>query len=56
LIGAIRGISQTISYEVRLVFLILSVIILIKGFSLEAIDKAQEYIWFGLIIIPVFLS
>jgi len=55
LIGAIRGISQTISYEVRLVFLVLSVIILIKGFSLIRLDKSQEYIWFGVTMVPIFL-
>jgi len=56
LIGAIRGISQTISYEVRLVFLILSVVIMIRGFRLSGLDKSQEYIWFSLILVPVFLG
>lgn len=44
LIGAIRGVSQTISYEVSLVFLILSVVVMIKGFRLSGLDRAQEYI------------
>jgi len=44
LIGAIRGVSQTISYEVSLVFLILSVVVMIKGFRLSVLDRVQEYI------------
>jgi len=56
LIGAIRGVSQTISYEVSLVFLILSVVVMIKGFRLSVLDRVQEYIWFSLILVPVFLG
>ena len=56
IIGAIRGVSQTISYEVRLVFLLLSVIFLIKGFGLGNLIINQEYIWFMWIILPVCLG
>jgi NADH-ubiquinone oxidoreductase chain 1 len=44
LIGAIRGVSQTISYEVRLIFLFLSIIVLIRGFRLKNLYLNQEYI------------
>ena len=56
IIGAIRGVSQTISYEVRLVFLLLSVIFLIKGFGLGNLIISQEYIWFMWIMLPVCLG
>nr|BBU26058.1 NADH dehydrogenase subunit 1 [Trichonotus elegans] len=49
LIGAIRAVAQTISYEVSLGLLLLSVIILAGGFSLHALNLAQESTW---LIIP----
>jgi len=44
IIGAVRGVSQTISYEVRLVFLLLSVIMLVSGFGASILRSNQEYI------------
>jgi len=55
LIGAIRGVSQTISYEVRLIFLFLSVIAIIRGFRLSSLYFNQEYMWFFVLLIPIFL-
>ena len=55
LIGAIRGVSQTISYEVRLIFLFLSIIVLMRGFGLKNLHLNQEYIWFFVFILPIFL-
>jgi NADH-ubiquinone oxidoreductase chain 1 len=46
LIGAIRGISQTISYEVSLVFLLISVIVIVRGFRTVNLETGQEYFWF----------
>nr|YP_010957394.1 NADH dehydrogenase subunit 1 [Monopenchelys acuta]WMY90695.1 NADH dehydrogenase subunit 1 [Monopenchelys acuta] len=45
LIGALRAVAQTISYEVSLGLIILSVIIMVGGFSLTAFNKAQESTW-----------
>nr|QIT06469.1 NADH dehydrogenase subunit 1 [Mesaphorura yosii] len=55
LIGAIRGVSQTISYEVSLIFLFLSIIVLMSGFSLKNLYSNQEYVWFFVFMLPIFL-
>lgn len=49
LIGAIRAIAQTISYEVSLGLVLLGVVLLVGGFSLQTFLYAQEkisLIWF----------
>nr|WNH23815.1 NADH dehydrogenase subunit 1 [Bathypterois atricolor] len=45
LIGALRAVAQTISYEVSLGLILLSVIILAGGFTLQTFNAAQENIW-----------
>nr|YP_009685543.1 NADH dehydrogenase subunit 1 [Raddaella batesii]QDT76452.1 NADH dehydrogenase subunit 1 [Raddaella batesii] len=45
LIGAMRAVAQTISYEVSLGLILLSTIILTGGFSLQTFTIAQETIW-----------
>nr|QJT43025.1 NADH dehydrogenase subunit 1 [Lactarius lactarius] len=45
LIGALRAVAQTISYEVSLGLILLSVIIFTGGFSLQTFNVAQEGIW-----------
>nr|QCT81413.1 NADH dehydrogenase subunit 1 [Urosaurus nigricaudus]QCT81478.1 NADH dehydrogenase subunit 1 [Urosaurus nigricaudus]QCT81504.1 NADH dehydrogenase subunit 1 [Urosaurus nigricaudus] len=45
LIGALRAVAQTISYEVTLGIILLSVVILAGGFSLKTILTAQENTW-----------
>nr|BBH37123.1 NADH dehydrogenase subunit 1 [Eviota japonica] len=45
LIGALRAVAQTISYEVSLGLILLSTVILSGGFALQAFDNAQEAIW-----------
>nr|BAJ54493.1 NADH dehydrogenase subunit 1 [Mormyrops anguilloides] len=45
LIGALRAVAQTISYEVSLGLIILSTIILVGGFTLHTFNVAQESIW-----------
>nr|BBD71092.1 NADH dehydrogenase subunit 1 [Trichonotus filamentosus] len=49
LIGAIRAVAQTISYEVSLGLLLLSIIVLSGGFNLHALNITQESIW---LVIP----
>nr|QXM14585.1 NADH dehydrogenase subunit 1 [Lateolabrax japonicus] len=49
LIGALRAVAQTISYEVSLGLILLSVIIFTGGFSLQTFNVAQETIW---LIVP----
>lgn len=44
LIGALRAVAQTISYEVSLGLILLSVIIITGGFTLQTFNVAQESI------------
>nr|YP_009355520.1 NADH dehydrogenase subunit 1 [Plesiops nakaharae]BAX03825.1 NADH dehydrogenase subunit 1 [Plesiops nakaharae]BBU25878.1 NADH dehydrogenase subunit 1 [Plesiops nakaharae] len=45
LIGALRAVAQTISYEVSLGLILLSIIILAGNFTLQTFSTAQEAIW-----------
>nr|YP_010557151.1 NADH dehydrogenase subunit 1 [Trematomus newnesi]UYS92855.1 NADH dehydrogenase subunit 1 [Trematomus newnesi] len=45
LVGALRAVAQTISYEVSLGLILLSVIIFAGGFSLQTFCIAQESMW-----------
>nr|WGS91499.1 NADH dehydrogenase subunit 1 [Minous monodactylus] len=45
LIGALRAVAQTISYEVSLGLILLSVIILSGGFTLQTFNITQESVW-----------
>nr|YP_636018.1 NADH dehydrogenase subunit 1 [Cyprinella spiloptera]ABF74774.1 NADH dehydrogenase subunit 1 [Cyprinella spiloptera] len=49
LIGALRAVAQTISYEVSLGLIILSVIIFSGGYTLQTFSTAQEAVW---LVIP----
>lgn len=52
LLGALRGIAQTISYEVSIALILLSVLILQKSIDLNIIKCIS---WIILIIIPLFI-
>nr|WJJ44390.1 NADH dehydrogenase subunit 1 [Ptychocheilus lucius]WJJ44403.1 NADH dehydrogenase subunit 1 [Ptychocheilus lucius] len=45
LIGALRAVAQTISYEVSLGLILLSVIVFSGGYTLQTFNTAQESIW-----------
>nr|YP_003345151.1 NADH dehydrogenase subunit 1 [Anarchias sp. Ansp]BAI53172.1 NADH dehydrogenase subunit 1 [Anarchias sp. Ansp] len=45
LIGALRAVAQTISYEVSLGLILLSIIIMVGGFNLATFNVAQEATW-----------
>nr|YP_004347652.1 NADH dehydrogenase subunit 1 [Carinotetraodon salivator]BAK09808.1 NADH dehydrogenase subunit 1 [Carinotetraodon salivator] len=49
LVGALRAVAQTISYEVSLGLILLSLIIFTGGFTLQTFNTAQESIW---LVIP----
>lgn len=53
LLGRLRRVAQTISYEVRLALILLSFIVLLGGFSLELFNKYQNYIWFIFLSLPL---
>nr|WNH20230.1 NADH dehydrogenase subunit 1 [Aporops bilinearis] len=45
LIGALRAVAQTISYEVSLGLILLNIIIFTGGFTLQIFNTTQEAIW-----------
>nr|YP_009943229.1 NADH dehydrogenase subunit 1 [Lasionycteris noctivagans]QOD41457.1 NADH dehydrogenase subunit 1 [Lasionycteris noctivagans] len=49
LIGALRAVAQTISYEVTLAIIVLSILLMNGSFTLSTLITTQEYIW---LIIP----
>nr|QKZ93682.1 NADH dehydrogenase subunit 1 [Myotis blythii] len=49
LIGALRAVAQTISYEVTLAIIILSILLMNGSFTLTTLITTQEYIW---LVIP----
>nr|QXE43447.1 NADH dehydrogenase subunit 1 [Grapholita delineana]UDU84773.1 NADH dehydrogenase subunit 1 [Grapholita delineana]UDU84799.1 NADH dehydrogenase subunit 1 [Grapholita delineana]UDU84812.1 NADH dehydrogenase subunit 1 [Grapholita delineana]UDU84825.1 NADH dehydrogenase subunit 1 [Grapholita delineana] len=55
LLGGLRAVAQTISYEVSLALIMLSVIIMIMDFNLLKFMYYQEFIWFMFIMMPLSL-
>lgn len=53
LLGSLRAIAQTISYEVALVLILFSVLFLLRRFNLLFFDLFQNNIWFLLFFLPV---
>lgn len=55
LLGRLRAVAQTISYEVRLVLILLSVIFLIGGFNFFRFYNFQINVWFFILCFPLAL-
>nr|YP_009175377.1 NADH dehydrogenase subunit 1 [Neuronema laminatum]AKZ17625.1 NADH dehydrogenase subunit 1 [Neuronema laminatum] len=55
LLGGLRAIAQTISYEVSMALLLLCFIILINDFNLVNFEYFQKYIWFLCLTFPLML-
>nr|AXS66020.1 NADH dehydrogenase subunit 1 [Coleoptera sp. 22 KM-2017] len=55
LIGSLRSVAQTISYEVSLGFIFFCLLILINSFSLIEFMSFQSYVWFICFMYPLFL-
>ena len=55
ILGATRGVAQTISYEVSIALIFLSFIIVIGGYSLVIFISYQKYVWFILLRFPLFM-
>lgn len=56
LLGGLRAVAQTISYEVSLALILLSFVFLIGGYSLNIFRYYQEIIWFVFLTFPLALS
>nr|UKG23338.1 NADH dehydrogenase subunit 1 [Heliocidaris crassispina] len=54
LLGAIRAVAQTVSYEISLALILLSLILFSSSFSLSYIMNTQEFSWFSLSCLPLF--
>lgn len=54
LLGAMRGVAQTISYEVRLALIFISFIFLVVRFNFNLINNFQVYIINVLLFMPLF--
>nr|AOY39408.1 NADH dehydrogenase subunit 1 [Rhysodes sp. BMNH-844233] len=55
LLGSLRGVAQTISYEVSLSLILISFMILIGSYSMMDFLSYQYYVWLGLISIPLIM-
>lgn len=53
LLGGLRAVAQTISYEVRLALVILSFVILVGGYNLFGFYLYQREVWFLFILFPL---
>lgn len=56
ILGAIRGIAQTISYEVSIALLFLCLIFIINFYNIKLFNFFQDKQWFILIMRPIFLT
>nr|YP_009328107.1 NADH dehydrogenase subunit 1 [Trigonidium sjostedti]APD14953.1 NADH dehydrogenase subunit 1 [Trigonidium sjostedti] len=54
LLGSLRSVAQTISYEVSLAMILLSLVILIESFNMINFYMYQEKIWFMFLALPLF--
>nr|APX40199.1 NADH dehydrogenase subunit 1 [Smaragdina rufimana] len=55
LLGCLRAVAQTISYEVSLIIILLSFLFMILSYSLSDLFKYQQYTWFLVIMFPLCL-
>nr|AXS66110.1 NADH dehydrogenase subunit 1 [Cucujoidea sp. 46 KM-2017] len=55
LLGSLRAVAQTISYEVSLSLILLSFLILTESLSLMGLMKYQQYLWFIFMLFPLSL-
>ena len=55
LLGAMRGVAQTISYEVSILLIFLSFIFIIGSYNLINFSFFQSYTWFIFLSFPIFL-
>lgn len=53
LLGSLRSIAQTISYEVALVLILLSLLFMLGSFNLLNFELFQERIWFLFLFLPI---
>lgn len=55
IVGAVRSLAQTISYEVRFIIIILVLIILSERYRIGDFTKWQLNVWYIIILLPLFI-
>jgi len=55
LLGGLRAVAQTISYEVSIALILLSFIFLIGSYNIVDFYFYQEYLWFVVVLFPISL-
>nr|YP_009743672.1 NADH dehydrogenase subunit 1 [Cryptonatica janthostoma]QIE11989.1 NADH dehydrogenase subunit 1 [Cryptonatica janthostoma] len=55
LLGSLRAIAQTISYEISMALVLLFPLFLVGTFSFVEIKESQEYVWLSFLMFPVSL-
>nr|QSV12556.1 NADH dehydrogenase subunit 1 [Dolichoris vasculosae] len=53
MLGSLRSVAQTISYEVSMIFIFFSVLLLVESYNLIELMEYQYYSWFILMLFPV---
>jgi NADH-ubiquinone oxidoreductase chain 1 len=53
LLGALRAIAQTISYEISIALIIISSVLLSLSFDLKIVSQRQDIIWFFFLLSPI---
>nr|YP_009542018.1 NADH dehydrogenase subunit 1 [Freyastera benthophila]AYR06718.1 NADH dehydrogenase subunit 1 [Freyastera benthophila] len=53
-LGGVRAVAQTISYEISLGLILLSVVVFSGGFNLKVIENSQESCWLIVVCLPLF--
>nr|WNX95664.1 NADH dehydrogenase subunit 1 [Chlaenius rufifemoratus bimaculatus] len=53
LLGGLRAVAQTISYEVSLALILMSFMILVESFSLMEFMQYQQYVWMIFLSLPL---
>nr|AQM40056.1 NADH dehydrogenase subunit 1 [Atlanticus sp. ZJZ-2017] len=56
LLGGLRAVAQTISYEVSLALILLSFIFLVDSYCLMSFMSMQGYVWFMFLTFPLMLA
>lgn len=56
LLGGLRAVAQTISYEVRLRLILFSFILLTMRFNIRSFFIFQKYVWIGIFNLPLIIA
>nr|AOY39079.1 NADH dehydrogenase subunit 1 [Rhizophagus dispar] len=55
LLGSLRAVAQSISYEVSLALILISFLFMLMSLNILELSKYQEYIWFMFLFLPLSL-